>query len=135
MQYARSAEFCTFYGPGGKEQAYLGVVKGPIPLRFSADMVVYLRELKVIQHTEPLVLIGADMLSAGLAGWSFRYIGVGLDGQGLISFVKGRKTRTPPLLRAPHLANLGLPAPTSTSPAPSPTSSAAAPSMDPKCPS
>ena len=70
MQYARDAEFGTFYEPGGKEQAYLGVVKGPIPLCFSADAVVYLRELKVIQHTEPLVLIGADVLSAGHAGWS-----------------------------------------------------------------
>ena len=66
MQYARGAKFGTFYGPGGKEQAYLGVVKGPILLRFSADMVVYLRDLKVIQHTKPLVLIGADVLSAGM---------------------------------------------------------------------
>ena len=112
VHHARGSEYGTFYGPGGREQAYLGVVKGPIPLRFSADVVVYLCELKVIAHTEPLVLIGADVLSAGHVGWSFRYIGVGLDGQGLISFVKGRKTRTLPLVRAPHLANLGLPAPT-----------------------
>ena len=129
MQYARGARFGTFYGPGSKEQAYLGVVKSPIPLRFSADMVVYLRKLKVIQHTEPLVLIGADMLSAGHVGWSFCYIGVG---QGLISFAKGWNTRTVPLLCAPHLTNLGLPAPTLTSPVPSPTPSAAAPSTDPK---
>ena len=45
MQYARGAEFGTFYGPGGKEQTYLGVVKGPILLFFLADMVVYLHEL------------------------------------------------------------------------------------------
>ena len=133
MQYARGAEFGTFYGPGGKEHAYLGVVKGPILLRFSAEMVVYFRELKVIQHTEPLVLIGADVLNAGHAGWSFRYIGVGLDGQGLISFAKGRKTRTLPLLRAPHLANMGLPAPIPTSPAPPPITSVAASSTDPNC--
>ena len=91
-----------------------------------------MNELKMIKHTEPLVLIRADVLSAGHVGWSFHYIGVGLDGQGLISFTKGRKTRTLPLLRARHLANLGLPAPTPTSPAPSTTPSAAAPSMDPK---
>ena len=132
MQYARGAEFGTFYGPGGREQAYLGVVKSPIPLRFSAGVVVCLRELKVIQHTKPLVLTRAYVLSAGHAGWSFRYIGVGLDGQGLISFVKGQKTRTLPLLHAPHLANLGLPDPTPMSPAPSPIPSAAAPSMNPK---
>ena len=53
---------------------------GGIPACFSADMMVYLRELKVIQHTKPLMLIGADVLSAGHVGWSFRYIGVGLDG-------------------------------------------------------
>ena len=93
---------------------------------------VYLHELKVIQYTEPLVLIGVEVLSAGHAGWSFQYIGVGLDGRGLISFVKGWKTYTLLLLRAPHLANLGLPAPTPTSPAPSPTPSATAPSTDPK---
>ena len=96
------------------------------------DVVVYLHELKVIQHTESLVLIGADILSAGLAGWSFHYIGVGLDGQGLISFGKGRKTRTLPLLRAPHLANMGLPAPIPTSPAPLPITSVAASSTNPK---
>ena len=93
---------------------------------------VYFHELKVIQHIEPLALIGVDILSVGYAGWSFHYIGVGLDGQGLISFAKGRKTHTLPLLRAPHLANLGLPAPTPTPPVLSPTPSAAAPSMDPK---
>ena len=86
----------------------MGVVKGPIPLRFSSKVVVNLRELKVVQHTKLLVLIGADVLSTGHQGWSFRYIGVGLDGQGLISFARGRKTRTLPLLRAPHLANLSL---------------------------
>ena len=45
VQYAWVAEFGTFYGPGGKEQTYLGVVKGPILLFFLADMVVYLHEL------------------------------------------------------------------------------------------
>ena len=72
--------FGTFHGPGGKEQAYLGIVKGPVPLHFLADVVVYLRELKVIQHTKPLVLIGVDVLSAEHVVWSVRYIGVGLDG-------------------------------------------------------
>ena len=48
MRYARGAEFGTFYGPGGKEQAYLRVVKGPIPLHFLVDVIVYLRKLKVI---------------------------------------------------------------------------------------
>ena len=95
-------------------------------------MVVYLRELKLIHHTESLVLIGADVLSAGHVSWSFRYIGVGLDGQWLISFAKGWKTRTLLLLQAPHLMNLGLPTPTPTSPVPPPTISAAASSTNPK---
>ena len=72
MQYAWGAEFSTFYGPGGKEQVYLGVVKGPILLCFSAELVVYLHQLKMIQHTEPPVLIGGDALRAGHVGGSFR---------------------------------------------------------------
>ena len=87
----------------------MGVIKGPIPLHFCGEVVVNLQELKVIQHTKTLVLIGADVLSAGNQGWSFQYIGVVLDGHGLISFAQGRKTQTLPLLRALHLANLSLP--------------------------
>ena len=101
-------------------------MKGLIPLQFSSEVVENLRELKVIQHTEPLVFIGADVLSAGHQGWSFRYIGVGLDCQGLISFAQGRKTQTLPLVRAPHLANLSLP------PMPSMQTSAPAPQKAPQ---
>ena len=51
VYYAQGHEYGTFYGPGGKELAYLGIVKGHIPLRFSSEVVVNLRELKVIQNT------------------------------------------------------------------------------------
>ena len=71
VHYAQGCKYGTFYGPWGKDQAYLGVVKGPIPLWFSSEVVVNLRELKVIQYTEPSVLIGADVLCGGHQGWNF----------------------------------------------------------------
>ena len=117
---AQDREFGTFYGPGSVERAYAGIVAVPVPVRFSADVVLYIRELKVIQHSEPIMLIGVDVLCSGHLGWDFRGIGPGHDGRGFISFACGRKNRTVPLLRAPHMMNLGQPAAQLLPPPPQP---------------
>ena len=106
---AKGTEFGTFYGPASELRAYAGVVRGPVAFRFSQEVVVYIRELKVIEHAEPLVLVGANVLCAGHPGWTFRSLGIDWDGQGIISFSRGKRMRTLPLVSAPHLANLGHP--------------------------
>ena len=73
-------------------------------------MAVELRELKVICHPDPLLLIGTDVLCGGREGWNFRAIGINDDGTGLLTFARGKRTLTVPLLNAP---NLRSPAPRS----------------------
>ena len=101
----------TYYGPGGVERAYAGCVVGPVRLCFGTEVVVALPEIKVITHPKPLFLLGADVLCGGRKGWNFRSVGVGSDGQGLLTFAfrdvddnKGKDGRTcmVPLLNAPH---------------------------------
>ena len=73
-----------YYGPsGGDIIPYAGIVAGPVQLRFSSDVVVTLGELKVLNASDPIVLVGADAMTAPLpakkpgAGWQFLHIGYG----------------------------------------------------------
>ena len=102
VQEALHQEFGTYYGPGGEEKGYVGRVWGPLTVRFSSEVVVELPELKLIIHPEPLLLLGADVLCFGKRGWSFRAIGVGSERQGLLTFSRGKRTCTLPLLNAPN---------------------------------
>ena len=77
-------------------------MRGPLTVRFSSEVVVELPELKVIIHLEPLLLLGADALCFGKRGWSFRAIGVGSEGQGLLTFLCSKRTCTVPLLNVPN---------------------------------
>ena len=54
-----------YYRPSGGDIIYNhGVVQGPVQLRFSEDMVISIGELKVLEFTEPIVLIGANAMAA-----------------------------------------------------------------------
>ena len=55
----------TYIGCGGALKNYKGVVKGPITLRFSAQVCFTFPEIRVFEHTYPLFLIGADILKLG----------------------------------------------------------------------
>lgn len=79
-------------------------MKGPIPLRFSSEVVVNLRELKLSQHTEPLVFIGADVLRPPGLELSIHWGGPGLPG---------------PYQLCPRQENMN-PAPTASSPSSQP---------------
>lgn len=44
---------------------YYGKVAGPVPIRFSHDIVMYLPEIKVIDTNDMLFIIGDDLMAPG----------------------------------------------------------------------
>ena len=64
-----------------------------------------MRELKLIHHSEPLLLIGADVLCGGRVGWTYYAMGVGAVGKGMIIFANGKRTVSLPLVNAPMLGH------------------------------
>ena len=57
--------------------------------------------MKLIHHAEPLLLIGADVLCGGRIGWTYRAMGVGAGGKGIIIFANGKRTVSLPLVTTP----------------------------------
>ena len=103
METAHGLEFGMYFGPGSKEKPYVGRVVGPVVLHFGKDVWVELREMKLIHHAKPLLLIGADVLCGGRVGWTYRAMGVGAGGKGMIIFTNGKCTVSLPLVNAPVL--------------------------------
>ena len=119
-------EFGTYFGPGSNERPYAGHVVGPVVLCFGKEVQLKLRELKLIHHAEPLLLIGADVLCGGRAGWTYRAMGVGSAGKGMIIFANGKRTVSLPLVNAPMLGH-----PRYVSPAPATTAATVVSAPDP----
>jgi hypothetical protein len=74
VEKARGNEFGTFRVPGGTDaKAYIGVVKGPITLKFSGDVSFEVSNVRVLSHPAPLFLIGSDLLRGGrdVNDWNF----------------------------------------------------------------
>lgn len=64
----KDKHFGSFFGPGTNGSGtrnvyYYGRVKGPIDITFGKRLVVVADELKVVEHFEPLILIGTDILT------------------------------------------------------------------------
>ena len=64
----KGKSFGSYLGLGRKIPRYYGHIPGPIGIRFSPDIVVNVREIKVVEHSDPLFLIGADVLCGGSGG-------------------------------------------------------------------
>ena len=92
VQLARGSEYGTYFGPGPEEHPYAGCIVGPVTLSFGQEVAIKLREIKVIAHNKLLLLIGADILCGGRAGWSYRSLGVGPSSKGVVPFANGRRT-------------------------------------------
>jgi hypothetical protein len=75
IERARGNEFGSYRVPGGDEsRAYVGVVRGPVTMRFGADMAFELANIRVLTHPAPLLLLGSDLLRGGdMSGhvWNF----------------------------------------------------------------
>ena len=62
---AKGSEFGQYITPGGAARPYLGIAPGPIRIQFNEKVVITLSSIKIIDHSEPLILIGADVLKGG----------------------------------------------------------------------
>ena len=72
-------------------------------VRFDAQVVVPLAEVKLIETSEPLVIIGSDLMAPPTVqkGWRFKYIGYNDPDVGTIRFRRANRTRTVQLLAWP----------------------------------
>lgn len=53
----------TFSGANGECASYLGIAKDPVRVKFSENVEFMLRDVKVFDYPQPIVLIGTDLLS------------------------------------------------------------------------
>ena len=92
----REVHYGSWSGPGDKPQYYVGRVPGPVLVRFDAQVVIPLAEVKLIQTTEPLILVGSDLMAppAVKKGWKFKDIGYDKHDIGTICFRKCGSRRT-----------------------------------------
>ena len=78
---------------------------GPVLDRFDAQVVIPLAEVKLIQTTEPLILVGSDLMAppAVKKGWKFKDIGYDEHNIGTICFRKcgSHRTKAVPLMAWP----------------------------------
>lgn len=68
--------FGSFWGPSSKPVNYYGRVRGPITIKFSENITITLKELKVVSHGEALLILGTDFLVWGDQPWQFGAIGM-----------------------------------------------------------
>lgn len=74
VERARGSEFGTYRVPGGTDaKGYVGVVRGPVRIKFSGDVEFQVTNLRVLSHPAPLLLIGSDLLRGGResSAWNF----------------------------------------------------------------
>ena len=60
--------------PGGTDaKAYVGVIRGPVKLKFSDNVEFNVSNIRVLSHPAPLLLIGSDILRGGReeSAWNF----------------------------------------------------------------
>ena len=73
----KEKHFGSFYGPGNKTIHYYGRIRGPVTIKFDKDVALVAPEIKIVEHSEPLVLIGTDVLTDYTEGeWQFAYVGL-----------------------------------------------------------
>ena len=64
QQASSKRHFGSYSGVGAEQGAYYyGRIQGPLEIHLSGEVTLILDELKVVDHFEPLLLIGTDVLS------------------------------------------------------------------------
>lgn len=67
----------TFSGVSGSSCQYLGVTRGPVNIQFAPGVTFRLKELKVFNYPEPLLLVGTDLLGfSPTNNCTFSYLGI-----------------------------------------------------------
>ena len=74
-------------------------------VRFDAQVIIPLAEIKLIETSKPLILVGSDLMvpPAVQKGWPFRDMGYDKNDMGTICFHKQTRTRPVQLLAWPTL--------------------------------
>lgn len=90
----RNKHFGSFYGPGGKTIYYYGRIAGPIDVWFENGVKLVAPEIKIVEHFEPLVLIGTDVLTDSSTNWRFCYVGLHPKSRKGMLVVANRKGET-----------------------------------------
>jgi hypothetical protein len=81
--------FGSFYGPNGVSTPYYGRVKGPVRIDVGPDVYLSVPDIKVVQHKDPLVLLGTDVLVNSWNDWVFHYVGIHKEKKtGIMSVVR-----------------------------------------------
>ena len=93
-----------YWEPGAQPKRYDGVVPGLVHLQFSKDVVLTLPEIKVIQHSETLIILGTDLQTAEEGPWHFRGVGFDHRWSRVLYFIKGHKTKPVDLVGWPQVA-------------------------------
>ena len=80
---AKDGDLGHYYSPGYKPRPYAGIVYGPIPIRFNANVVITIPFIKVIDASRRMVILGADVLAGGRAidRWNFKAMPIYTDQQ------------------------------------------------------
>ena len=126
QQTDREVHYGSWSSPGDKPQYYVGHVPGPVLVRFDAQVVIPLAEVKLIQTNEPLILVGSDLMAppAVKKGWKFKDIGYDEHDIGTIRFHKcsSCRTRAIPLMAWPTIhPEMSAPCPYTAAPTKAPT--------------
>ena len=88
--------FGSYLRPGGKPNKNSSLVPRPIGIRFSPDIIINIQKIKVIEHSDLIFLIGADILCRGSGSQNtcFKSIWSLGTGHGKIDFTVGLLTKT-----------------------------------------
>ena len=73
VRVATAGEFGCYLVPGSTElKAYHGVVDVPFVVTLAEGVDMELKGIRVVEHSAPLLLLGADVIRGGRAsGWNF----------------------------------------------------------------
>jgi hypothetical protein len=78
FQEQRNAEWGMFTVPGRRQPVpYPACIRGPIKIRLGRDVVVYLPNLRLVDHGRPLFILGVDALCTGAEEGAWEFVGMG----------------------------------------------------------
>lgn len=106
---AVNGNYGHYHSPGYGPRAYAGLIHGPIPIKFSKNVVITIPYLRVITSPRQLIILGADVLCGGrpLHRWNFHQLTISTDGEGEVGgeihFKLGHKKEKVPLVHVPRI--------------------------------
>lgn len=108
VKEANNGDCGTYSTPGtGRNNCYAGVVEGEVMLQLADDVRYVIHGMKLINHPNPMVLLGSDVLSTGRGRGQCNYAGTRLAAdekgaaRGFLLFECNGEVREEPLVNVP----------------------------------